>query len=105
MTNMGFGAVRIFVIGWFCCYVTPDLTKLLFMTWNLNVDNWWRTKDEPFYGNCSAFNAILCWILWFVILMIEYLGIIVISILIVVMICLAKENGIRVFFLILLQNI
>ena len=101
----GYVAARVLVIGWFCWYVVPDFVKLLNVTWNLNVENWWRTKEEPFYGNCSVFNAFLCWILWFVIQMIEYLGIIILSMLVVVIICLAKENGVRVFFLILWQNI
>lgn len=34
------------------------------MTFYLNSINWWQYPDEPFFTNCSKFNATLTWIIW-----------------------------------------
>lgn len=52
----------------------------LAMTWTLNRDNWWASKDEKFITNDSYFNAALCWVLWSVFISIEWMLILLISI-------------------------
>ena len=44
----------------------PLSWKFIKMTYYLNQENWWKHPDEPFFTNCSIFNAILCWVMWLV---------------------------------------
>ena len=49
------------------CYVlyTQYILKAAPMTWNLSKVNTWKTKEEPFWTNESFFNALICWVIWF----------------------------------------
>jgi len=70
--NALFSVVRLSLVV-YCAYdILPSYLRFLAHTWTLNSDNWWVSKDEPFYGNCSLWNAIVCWVLWGIFLLIEY---------------------------------
>jgi hypothetical protein len=36
------------------------------MTWNLSKINTWKSKEEPFFTNCSLFNAFVTWLFWII---------------------------------------
>jgi hypothetical protein len=44
--------------------------ELLVTTWNLNEINYWKIKDEPFMTNNSSMNAIFCWLIWIIYLIV-----------------------------------
>ena len=42
----------------------PVIIEVCKLTYHLNEENWWTNPDEPFFTNCSAFNAFICWFAW-----------------------------------------
>ena len=31
----------------------------------LQKANWWHSKTDPFFTNCSPFNCLVTWFIWF----------------------------------------
>mmetsp|Transcript_18471 Transcript_18471/g.31612 ORF Transcript_18471/g.31612 Transcript_18471/m.31612 type:complete len:83 (-) Transcript_18471:463-711(-) len=75
--------MRILLIAILLVWVLPDFLEVLSLTWNMTQSNWWRSSEEPFWGNCSAFNALVAWSIWLLYITIEYLIIIFFIILII----------------------
>ena len=58
--------VRLWIlVYWFYFLVYKDLVPHIKIVYHLNSTNWWRSKDEPFFTNCSILNAFFCWFWWF----------------------------------------
>ena len=57
--------LRMLMAVYIILFIFVDFFNVLLVTWNLNKDNTWKSKDEPFITNCSVWNAFICWIFWF----------------------------------------
>jgi hypothetical protein len=62
-------------------WLTSDFVKLIGKTWSLNSENWWKSEEEPFWGNCSLFNAIICWAFWLLYISAEWLFLMICAVL------------------------
>ena len=71
---------------------------LLFFIFNLDSNNWWINKNENFITNESHFNAAVCWIVWFILDVFNWICFLTIfsSVFGCVKIC--YEQGLRVSF-------
>jgi hypothetical protein len=38
------------------------------MTWTINKDNYWKDKNDPYITKNNIFNAVMCWIIWLIII-------------------------------------
>lgn len=56
--------LRIILLCYNIFYVIPDIVSFVKMCYYLNQVNTWHYYHEPFFTNCSAFNALCCWIGW-----------------------------------------
>ena len=58
--------VRLAILGYMYGFlmVSVCFMQVVPQTWHLNNKNWWKTSEEPFFTNCSLFNAAVCWLLW-----------------------------------------
>ena len=64
MIKTFFFVVRLIAMIYLFFVIVPDFFHLLRETWQLNSKNWWKENEENFITNCSAFNAIMCWLLY-----------------------------------------
>ena len=55
---------RACLLTYYICVVFPDIIFFYIDTWFLNSNNWWLSKNEPFFTNESIFNAFICWLVW-----------------------------------------
>ena len=52
------------LVYWFYFMAYKDLVPHVKIVYHLNSTNWWKSKDEPFFTNCSIVNAFFCWFWW-----------------------------------------
>jgi hypothetical protein len=64
---------RAVIVGYIIFWMIPALWEFFSMTWTLNSVNWWQDPNERFFTNCSRFNAVLVWLLWFITLICMWL--------------------------------
>lgn len=74
-------------------------------TWTLNYRNWWLNKNENFFTSESRINAIVAWIIWSVLLLIEYAFLIYVTILLILAVALIKDSGFKYFMMYLGQEL
>lgn len=57
--------LRICLILFYFFVLVPKACKIVNYTWKFNKINTWQDPDnEPFFTNCSLFNAFTCWYLY-----------------------------------------
>ena len=59
----------------------PTYWDMMCKAWNLDRTNWWRSSDEPWFNSASTFNSLVCWYMWFMFQVINWIIIIYGSIL------------------------
>ena len=86
-------------------YVLPFILKCFYETWNLNSKNWWQSSEENFLRNESWYNALICWIIWTFLIVIENAILVYFTILTILAIALIKDSGFRYFSMFLSQEL
>jgi hypothetical protein len=64
--------IRLAIIGLMVSYV-PTYWDMMCKAWNLDRTNWWRSSDEPWFNSASTFNSLVCWWLWLIFQVINWL--------------------------------
>jgi len=44
----------------------PSMFWMFCFSMTLFKENWWHHKTDPFFTNCSPYNALICWFLWLI---------------------------------------
>ena len=57
-------SIRAVLVFYYLGVIIPNFIYFYIETWYLNANNWWISKDEPFFTNESIFNALICWFIW-----------------------------------------
>jgi hypothetical protein len=92
-----FCLIRVMLLTLMVVFVIPKVLKCLYETWILNSKNWWLNENESFFTNESKWNALVTWIMWAIILLIEYFFLIYVAILLILALAMIKESGMRCF--------
>jgi hypothetical protein len=53
-------------------WLAPAYFRVFMFAMTLQKENWWHSKNEPFFTNCSGFNAFVCWWMWICLEMVYY---------------------------------
>mmetsp|Transcript_16473 Transcript_16473/g.27970 ORF Transcript_16473/g.27970 Transcript_16473/m.27970 type:complete len:381 (-) Transcript_16473:40-1182(-) len=64
--------MRLSLLYYTFAYIYPETFKICLYCWNMNETNWWKSPDEPFFTNCSPFNAFLANFYWFIVMIMDY---------------------------------
>jgi hypothetical protein len=60
--------IRLSILLYFIYILYPKIRDLIIITCTINKDNYWKDKSDPFITNDSTFNAVVCWIIWIIII-------------------------------------
>lgn len=63
-----FVVLRSIAVIYFICWVIIDLIRIDIFTITIIWQNWWRNSKENFRTNVSWLNAMICWILWLLVI-------------------------------------
>lgn len=100
-----FSIARFYIVVCMVIFVLPFILKCFVETWRLNSRNWWVSKEENFFSSDSKFNALVCWIIWSILIVIENAFLLYVTILIILALALIKDSGIKYFMMFLTQEV
>ena len=105
LSQIVFSLLRLCIVICMVIYVLPFMMKCFYETWELNSRNWWVKEDESFFTNESKYNALICWIIWSILIVVENAILLYVTILVILAIALIKDSGIRYFSMFLGQEV
>jgi len=59
-----FVCIRLVIAVYYIWWLVPGMFHMFCFTMTLQKENWWHSKTEPIFTNCSPYNAFFCWLLW-----------------------------------------
>jgi hypothetical protein len=62
--TLTFVTLRLILAVLYTFWFLPRFIYLFLYAMELQKLNMWHSKSEPFFTNCSPFNALIAWILW-----------------------------------------
>jgi len=63
-----FMLIRLSILIYLIYNLYPIIRDFIKMTWTINKDNYWKDKNDPYISNNNIFNAVMCWIIWLIII-------------------------------------
>lgn len=59
-----FVCIRLAIAVYYVFWLIPSMFRLFMFALTLQEANWWKKQNDPFFTNCSPYNAFITWILW-----------------------------------------